>query len=752
MDGALCYPEMNFICVFSLWCSVMPKQAIIVVHGVGVREAGVSTDLLSAALDDGAEPLALRPHSSDDFRLREGASYGQNGKFKTFPARLRRYKVPGTPPPQERIIVDFYWGDVTGTGGTTVNVIVGIFRLMLGLSHAVRENGWAVFEGNEGLMARLGAGAALLIHGPLFALNLMLALFALALGAGNHFGLWALVETSALPGFWLPFLVAIGLGVPGVILMRRAGAKATQTLAGLMLIGAAGALVLALQRAGQPQVLVVLCLVTFGAAYLLNARANAFLLRHLAKWLMIFAVFSALVALWPGLRGGLAQGADLFLGLPERLSETSPVQESGLILVALAVALWFAVILAAFALLVRRMGASSGNPSGTVDFQAEALGLMLVIWLLVTGVFWGAGLNLAQRMGIFWGAKTSDVERHLLFVPLAILCFVLILVAMGIQYAYVRVRSRQDGAVQNYIGGADFLAEDGRLLIGKSAILVLQVLVFMAGLYVVYVLVRLAGLHLPEAPPELLKRLPDLISYSLVGLATVGALVVGVMRSAVGMGVGIVIDVLAYINNYSWSSWKDVVPAGGEGAAMLRVERDAVEETATPTMDMLSGGPRAEWGYWLRRRIQDRLITLVDKLIADEAPDHILFVAHSQGTMIAIDTLELKGREWRQGVGDVSLITMGSPYLHLYAHYFGRSFAKPGARPVLQRVANGGALTSWVNVFRIDDFIGTHVCPNPLGVPGEDLWPREVAVPPNGHTNYWIDDSVAPILHDLAEF
>ena len=65
---------------------MMKKQLIVVVHGVGVRDAGISTDLLATALDDDPpllqgeagtvapvagshQPLIWRPHSSDDFHL-----------------------------------------------------------------------------------------------------------------------------------------------------------------------------------------------------------------------------------------------------------------------------------------------------------------------------------------------------------------------------------------------------------------------------------------------------------------------------------------------------------------------------------------------------------------------------------------------------------------------------------------------------------------------------------------------------------
>ena len=68
----------------------MAKQLIVVVHGVGVKEAGISADLLATALDETPEDTSAmqrgviekprpRPHSSDDFHQREFAIYNEGG-------------------------------------------------------------------------------------------------------------------------------------------------------------------------------------------------------------------------------------------------------------------------------------------------------------------------------------------------------------------------------------------------------------------------------------------------------------------------------------------------------------------------------------------------------------------------------------------------------------------------------------------------------------------------------------------------
>ncbi|WP_431205849.1 hypothetical protein ACQ86E_13865 [Bradyrhizobium betae] len=49
-----------------------------------------------------------------------------------------------------------------------------------------------------------------------------------------------------------------------------------------------------------------------------------------------------------------------------------------------------------------------------------------------------------------------------------------------------------------------------------------------------------------------------------------------------------------------------------------------------------------------------------------------------------------------------------------------------------------GLLRAWLNIFRIDDFVGTHI--------SGGVWPAEFPVAPNGHTNYWIDRGVVDKL------
>lgn len=145
--------------------------------------------------------------------------------------------------------------------------------------------------------------------------------------------------------------------------------------------------------------------------------------------------------------------------------------------------------------------------------------------------------------------------------------------------------------------------------------------------------------------------------------------------------------------------------------------------------------------YRRRRRIQRRLEALIDEVIAHEKIERLIFLAHSQGTVIMHDylanhdNLVAKTHEDRQSLDDVKridLVTVGSPLTHLYRYYFSDYESPAGAGgnapTLMERVA------TWSNMWRIDDPIGQDVDfidgikNTPLGR--------------GGHMDYWKESSV----------
>ena len=689
----------------------MRRQLIVVVHGVGVRQAGSSTDMLASAL---ASELAAdrdsdryEPHSSDDFHLHEAPRYAARGGLRrTFPARLRRFRRYGPPPePQaarpvlaERVMADFYWGDISATGADLPRLALGLVRVVLGLAHVIRESAAAVFPGPgraDTWARRLAVTAPLILHGPILAINLLLLL-----GFMAHLVLvWALADCAEACGCAAAASAALAPWSAG--------------LSGVLAIG--GALWRRLHARAFLERLLWTCVALGGLAVVLMGVAGK--LRgtpagHLdqARWLLM-AMFAAwaLAYLAAGAAGAWAAWRR------HRVAGTPPP----LVLqgFALMTCLWFAILTAIWALLLQALdGSGLLQPDrAAVDLIRRALtGVLPALGALILLGVIGAAVHGSKRARAQLIPPAADPDR--------------------------RARLWE-------------LAERGRLILspwlGVVLILFLAVSVYVAGLMqrvgpfadppdpgvaqglsVWDALTAGAAAdwrHLRLQPPPMLV---ELTGWALAILAVVAAALTVWLRAAFAQGLAIVTDIVVWLNDRSF-----------------RLARTA---DAAPAAD-----------YWARQRILDRLNVLMTTLLRDEDPHEVVLVAHSQGTMIALAAIAEHGATWSGPPGRtrrLTLVTMGSPYRHLYRHYFPQAWPSHRAVPALRPVEQDGLLDDWLNIFRIDDFVGTQI--DPPGDPAPPwprpalarlTWPAEHPVPPNGHTNYWLDPAVfAPLAAALA--
>jgi hypothetical protein len=152
----------------------------------------------------------------------------------------------------------------------------------------------------------------------------------------------------------------------------------------------------------------------------------------------------------------------------------------------------------------------------------------------------------------------------------------------------------------------------------------------------------------------------------------------------------------------------------------------------------------------MRNRIQDRLVDTLILLLRSEQPDEVVIVSHSQGTVISVEALRggrlrAQMKEEKIKPFSIDLVTMGSPTSHLYGFYFSQEFDLKSTDPS-KDVTDG--IASWVNIYRVDDFVGTDV----EGT--REDFPQNEWVPAQGHTGYWTDDSVLRHLkrHAFPEF
>lgn len=697
----------------------MAKQVIVVVHGVGVKQAGVSSDLLAAALqadDVHSGETRLPPHSSDDFVLLESPRYDASGKASTFPARVRRYRSYDEKGivKDERVIADFFWGDVTAFGSSIVDVVIAYFKVAMGLSHAIRENARNIYPDDKNWedrwIGRLARGAALTIHGPIIALNGVLLVGLL---------LAALLQIAALAVWGEPAFAPETMGAK--VLLR-------------VQIAAVGLLAIAI------------------GWLMLRQGRGAFLQRHLFSWVVLSGLAFLLLGS-PELFGFadsktvasieswlVEQGSSMRF---EDFKRTYPgLLGVGWRLLMLMSASWivmFVQVLLVWILGFVRLG-RVGAPQGP-NLIVPAIGLMSLLWFLLIAALWAGVLKLPASYNL--NVRPEAVAAALIAIGAAVIVLVLLAAAA----AWVLFR-KSELAGEKFAVPADYMADHGaraddyanryRLLVASRMMEALSIF-----LPLVFATVTFALLSPPDEYTGIANARHVLENWTITiifGILAVGTLLVYSLRAEFSAGLGILADVLAYLNNSSWMSGDtgDIYKTD-EPPRRTWVERLLVKEKAGVATN---ASPR---GYWLRRRIHDRLDVLVRNLIRDEKPDRLDIVSHSQGTMIAIDLIDLRGRDWLKELpkdsGGIGLVTMGSPYTHLYGHYFPRSFPPVASRANLKIREQGGLLRAWLNIFRIDDFVGTHI--------SKGVWPTEFPVFPNGHTNYWVERGVVDRLRQF---
>ena len=137
-----------------------------------------------------------------------------------------------------------------------------------------------------------------------------------------------------------------------------------------------------------------------------------------------------------------------------------------------------------------------------------------------------------------------------------------------------------------------------------------------------------------------------------------------------------------------------------------------------------------------------RFAAVVNHLIKELRVTHLIVVAHSQGSIIAVDELT---HSWKKGeLPSVSLVTLGSPVSELYQHYFPIVYPSWDHEQWRELFAR---LSRWGNFYRLDDYVGTRITP-PRGLC--NFHQRSVGC--GGHTNYWRDPRFVDALNEWGLF
>lgn len=130
-----------------------------------------------------------------------------------------------------------------------------------------------------------------------------------------------------------------------------------------------------------------------------------------------------------------------------------------------------------------------------------------------------------------------------------------------------------------------------------------------------------------------------------------------------------------------------------------------------------------------RAQLRKRLLALIDDVTAREPSlGKLVIVAHSLGTMVALDAL----REPRRPGPPVHLVLMGSPYTTVFQHYFPHMFAPIGPH-------DPAGAASITNIYRANEYVGAWL-------DDPERTARQIAQGADGHFGYFSDRRV------LAEY
>jgi hypothetical protein len=130
--------------------------------------------------------------------------------------------------------------------------------------------------------------------------------------------------------------------------------------------------------------------------------------------------------------------------------------------------------------------------------------------------------------------------------------------------------------------------------------------------------------------------------------------------------------------------------------------------------------------------MRSRFHSVVNYLLQEEGVAHLVILAHSQGTVIALDELTHSWDIRSEPLPLISLVTFGSPITQLYQYYFPHFY--PDWRNN-QWMVLFSRLHEWNNFYRLDDYVGTTIAP-PAALNGRF---HQEAVGCGGHTGYWRD-------------
>ena len=657
----------------------MTKKLALVVHGIGEQHPGETLDALVGGLT-GDIPCSVETelrHLRE--RDRDHPEDEDCRDTNLYPCHIRRVKQGK----DETVFAEAFWGDISRGAEGQVRGLIELFKLIMGLGHIVRENAADIYDDPKAILRRSANFFVYLIHGPITAFNIAIAL-----------------------GVAFLFLFQWQFG-------RVDWAGSAAILASAAVLGAGWKLLGDDRQSYLYQIFrdwlgwaAVFLLIMVGFSHVFDAAADDTLKASFSIWLgsrcELGAEFSACYDYW--------YAAVL----------------SALLAVCWGVCVTI-VVVTGVCETVRRFQKGKSAPKA---LYPQTLTLILTMWMIIVVTMWVAVSQMIVKTATTYELETVNIavmEKGMLpainFIYYVSIALGIIAIGAVIAWLDRKIWTGRYGAVQHENREIRRLILHPVILLGLTlaigAIALGAWRTLEVHLSIVATEAQLAAIDLPEVMKG------DIIRYQVQGynipqkflafLAVIASLLVmsyTYFRSYLAMGIGIAKDIVVYF-----------VRRPGLSVTDLRTK------TVNPFRD----------------RIQDRLVDTLLLLIRSEQPDEVVIVSHSQGTVISVEALRggrLRARMQTAGIDpfDIDLVTMGSPTSHLYGFYFSKEFnlkSTAKSKDVHDGIAN------WVNIYRLDDFVGT-VVEGP-----SETFPVNEWVPAKGHTNYWTDDCV---LHHLRNY
>jgi hypothetical protein len=711
------------------WNRSEPTWGVVVVHGVGVSEAGESLAAFMGGVTAGANAAGGRRVDEIEAPQVRMLREAEGGRF---PMHVRLAEVQGGQDVKQAAFAEVYWGDLTKTGDGTVSLILqlltAIFNARYLIDRAAAYPAWP-----QARLFRVGLLFASWILCGMLPAAYLLVLFLLAVRAGAM-AVRSILPAAQLADFQGPVASFLGLVVllASLALYQRNWHRRFGYCSSLLvmwsiaavLIAALGLVCLCLGRdhlqEGDLATLGVAALVVSG--WLLwqswsRKSTWAGTWRLLLLWLLGLSAGLTLVALL-----GQSSWLDLSEVLPfaERLRPSPEVFSryvSFLISVVLGVYVFLILLLAAYlvfwvlALRLPAFFAADRKAGPPLDAALAGFLVQVGVWGLT---FQSSSLFILDKFpkALFGGQEdvvnwlTHSVLWHLLLALGTGLVALAVWLALRGWACWWHRRANR----------AAHANEAPRLLL--SGWLVLALIACAAVSCASTLAVALGNF----SPFDDWVNAWGIPAAELAGILAIGLTIVSIFaRNGLRAGLHVVMDVISHFYRpHLPFIWKE-----------------------PPMADLVKEFTIQQWIEWRFKGVLKEMLHLVDP----GQLQRLTFVTHSQGTVIAIDvlwqkdTLELLKEKGR--VKRIDLVTMGSPLSHLYQNYFPDRYPALLVDGKLNAAGWGTTLTTtvdrWLNLYRVDDFVGTFVTGGEVEDPkGEKRsFPANQFLVEGGHTSYW---------------